>query len=109
MSGAACSYCGSTTATGPASVLSESQKISWGNRNLLDKVLIVLGSIWCIIILAVAIELKYWRPLELTAVLLAASPGIVFLLIGFRRKKAKATDKMQPRSEAGNNQTRKST
>ena len=95
MSGATCIYCGSTSAavssSVPASESSGSEKITWGNRNLLDKILIFLGAFWCIIILVVAVDLAYWRPVEVIAAFLAASPGIVLLLIGFRRKKAKAS------------------
>ena len=43
-----------------------------------------------VIVIAVAIELKYWRgAAEMAAVLMLASPALVLLLIGFRRKKPK--------------------
>ena len=59
-------------------------------RNALDIILIVLGGLWCLIVLAVAIDLKYWKRLtEIIAALMLAAPGIVLLLIGFRRKKVK--------------------
>jgi len=59
-------------------------------RNALDIILIVLGSIWCVIVLAVAVDLKYWHSaVEILAALMLAAPGIVLLLIGFRRKKNK--------------------
>ena len=59
-------------------------------RNALDIILICLGTIWCIIVLAVFIDMKYWKNMtEIVAALLLAAPGIVLLLIGFRRKKVK--------------------
>ena len=68
-------------------------EMSRGKRNLLDIILIALGVLWCLICLACIIELGFWSPLELSAGLLLASPGIVCLLIGFRRKKEKADPK----------------
>ena len=101
MSGATCIYCGSTSATAPvtapaSSPSSDYEKITWGNRSLPDKILIILGGLWCLIVLVVAIELAYWRPVEIIATLIAASPGIVLLMIGFRRKKSKAAGKKRP-------------
>ena len=84
MTGETCAYCGSVSARLPAE---KQEKISRGKRNALDWILIVIGVLWCLVVLNVIIDLGYWRPIELTAGLFAASPGIVCLLIGFRRKK----------------------
>ena len=87
MSGPVCAYCGSDQTRAAESGRATSSR---GKRNLLDMILIALGVIWCLIVLAVIIDLGYWMPAELAAGLLMASPGIVCLLIGFRRKKPKA-------------------
>ena len=90
MSGAVCTYCGSSR---NQALEGGKEKMSRGKRNLLDIILIALGVLWCLICLACIIELGFWSPLELSAGLLLASPGIVCLLIGFRRKKEKADPK----------------
>ena len=93
MRGDVCSYCGSAgEPAAPAPVLTPERgenSDSRGKRNVLDLILITLGGLWCLIVVAVIIELNYWSPVELTAALLLAAPGIVLLLIGFRRKKTK--------------------
>ena len=91
MRGNACPYCGTTQAEAPAASGKESPQAvpsGRGKRNLIDKILLVLGSIWCLICLVVGIDLQYWHSLtEIIATLMAASPGIVLILIGGRRKK----------------------
>ena len=58
-------------------------------RNALDIILIVLGSLWVLLVVSVIIYGRICRTAsEFIAGLLLCSPGIVLLLIGFRRKKA---------------------
>ena len=78
-----CPYCGTETVKAETS---DAKPEGRGKRSLPEKILIFMGALWCLICLAAAIELRYWRPAELAATLLLASPGIVLLLIGFRRK-----------------------
>ena len=91
MRGNTCPYCGTTGAETPAAPRNDPPQAApsgRGKRTLLDIILITLGSIWCLICLAVGIELKYWHSLiEILTTLMAASPGIVLILIGGRRKK----------------------
>ena len=91
ISGQTCAYCGSEHAASyaPPAPLQVRETAIRGKRNVLDWILIFFGSVWCFIILAVVMDLGYWRPAELIAALMAASPGIVLLLIGCRRKKPK--------------------
>ena len=57
-------------------------------RNVLDFILITLGALWILLVVAVVIGGRICtRPSEWIASLLICSPGIVLLLIGFRRKK----------------------
>ena len=91
--GDACAYCG-TAVQSPGSKARQSVDAALqqgrGRRSILDIILIALGAVWLVIVIAVAIELKYWRgAAEMAAVLMLASPALVLLLIGFRRKKPK--------------------
>lgn len=83
VSGAVCSYCGTPAA--PETV-PEKKTEGRGKRTVLDIFLIVLGALWALVVLAVVIDLQYWRPMELVAALMLAAPGIVLLLVGFRKK-----------------------
>ena len=91
MKGNACAYCGTTRAAARSAARKDEARTApsgRGKRNLLDKILIALGSIWCLICAGVGLDLKYWHSLtEILAALMAASPGIVLILIGGRRKK----------------------
>ena len=77
LSGSVCSYCGQQfeepSALSPAP-----------GRTAGTKIQVIRPKR---IVLAVAVDLRYYHPAEIAAVLLAASPGIVLLLIGFRKKK----------------------
>lgn len=93
LSGSVCSYCGqqfeepSALSPAPGRTAGTKIQVIRPKRSILDKILIFLGGVWVLIVLAVAVDLRYYHPAEIAAVLLAASPGIVLLLIGFRKKK----------------------
>ena len=90
MKGNACAYCGTTKAAARAARKDAAGTASSGRgrRSLLDIILITLGAIWCLICAGVGLDLKYWHSLtEILAALMAASPGMVLILIGSRRKK----------------------
>ena len=92
ISGAVCIYCGTPVTTEAAE-----DQLSRGKRTSLDRVLIVAGILWCVLVLYVSVDLAVKEPpagigeflAGALAALMTASPGIVLLLIGFRRKKPK--------------------
>ena len=92
MSGTTCAYCGSTrtpeTARGPEG--GQERNGGRGQRNVFDWILILLGGLWCLIIFSVAMDIGFRKSSEWVAGITAALPGIILLLIGFRRKKGKA-------------------
>ncbi len=96
VSGGKCAYCGQIflqkeEMSVPLVLKSSDSDVEMirPGRNLMDKMMIVLGAIWVGLVIAVAVELQYWHSLtEMFAAALLASPGIVLLQIGFRRKKA---------------------
>ena len=92
MQGNVCAYCGADHTPPPQpqpQAAVPAREAGRGKRNLLDIILIVLGGLWCLGSLSAALELSFTSPVEWAAALLLASPGIVLLLIGFRRKKPK--------------------
>ncbi len=105
VSGSVCGYCGTAfseerpPAQSPqdraAPAVPEVQVVT-PKRTLLDKILIFFGALWVLTFLAAATSLDdWWHPVSLIAALLGASPGIVLLLLGFRRKKQKVIVKGQ--------------
>ena len=87
VSGSICHYCGQQFEETSGQSADETVEVIRPKRNVLDVILIVFGSLWVFITIAAAIELRYYHPAEMAAIVLLASPGIVLLLIGFRRKK----------------------
>ncbi len=89
--GDACAYCGTAVRSPGSKARQDADAVlqqGRGKRSILDLILISVAAIWLVIVIAVAIELKYWRGVaEIAAVLMLASPAMVLLLIGFRRKK----------------------
>lgn len=100
VSGLTCTYCGLSFAEeqqkqaepsppqGKTLSVTTEVRETRTKRSLLDKILIFLGGMWVLVVMAAAANLKYWSSgTEIAAVLVAAAPGILFLLVGFRKKK----------------------
>ena len=83
-----CSYCGSGIRIEEKKDHEPEILVVTPKRNVLDFILITLGALWILLVVAVVIGGRICtRPSEWIASLLICSPGIVLLLIGFRRKK----------------------
>ena len=98
VSGTVCAYCGQTfmeerqpgekpsPPREAAPVTTEIQVIK-PRRNALDLILIFIGAMWIFIILAAGFSIGIDSGATVAAILIAAAPGIILLLIGCRKKK----------------------
>ena len=90
-----CVYCGQHLAVkaipGKKKAIPETEvRIIRPKRNALDYILITLGIVWCVVMAAFVIDRQYWRKAsDIIAALFLTTPGILLLMIGFRRKKVK--------------------
>jgi len=84
-----CSYCGSGIRIEEKKNHEPEILVITPKRNILDFILIILGILWILLVVAVVISGKLCNnAAELFACILICSPGVILLLIGFRRKKA---------------------
>ena len=83
-----CTYCGSGIRIEEKKDHEPEILVVTPKRNILDIILITLGILWILLVAAVVISGRICSSTaEVIACLLICSPGVVLLLIGFRRKK----------------------